>query len=69
LHAMANYRAYALGQDGHFVGVEALVCADDAEAVEKAKRVFSGQSLELWCGDRLIAHINEVEYNHGKPRS
>jgi hypothetical protein len=67
MQAMENYRAYALGQDGHFVGVEALVCADDAEAIEKAKRLFHGQVVELWCGDRLIVQINESRSNVGRP--
>jgi hypothetical protein len=34
---MANYRAYTVGADGHFVGYEPMKCADDAEAIEKAK--------------------------------
>lgn len=59
IQAMPNYRAYALGQDGHFVGVQPLICADDAEAIESAKRLFHGQLVELWCGDRLIVQMNE----------
>jgi hypothetical protein len=34
---MADYRAYTVGLDGRFIGFEALVCADDAEAIKKAK--------------------------------
>ena len=33
---MAEYRAYTVGLDGHFVASRPLVCADDAEAIEKA---------------------------------
>ncbi len=36
---MAEYRAYTLGCDEHFTGFEPLVCADDAEAIEQAKRL------------------------------
>jgi hypothetical protein len=28
---MSDYRAYMVGLDGHFVGYEPLVCADDTE--------------------------------------
>jgi hypothetical protein len=31
---MAGYRAYTVGLDGRFIGFEALVCADDAEAIK-----------------------------------
>ena len=34
---MADYRVYLVGADGHFFDAVALVCADDAEAIEKAK--------------------------------
>jgi hypothetical protein len=33
---MPEYRAYPVGIDGHFIGFEPLVCADDAGAIEKA---------------------------------
>ncbi len=36
---MAEYREYTVGHDGHFIGFEPLVCADDAEAIEQAKRI------------------------------
>ena len=64
---MANYRAYALGQDGHFVGVQALVCANDVEAIATARRLFQGQVVELWCDDRLIVQMNEARSNLDRP--
>ena len=64
---MGNYRAYALDQDGHFVGVQVLVCADDAEAIVTARRLFQGQVVELWCGDRLIVQMNEARSNLERP--
>ena len=57
---MAEYRAYIVGGDGHFVGFEPLVCGDDAEAVEKAKRVFEGKDIELWCGGRLVIRLSST---------
>jgi hypothetical protein len=33
---------------------EALICADDAEAIAKAKRLAADHDVELWCGERLV---------------
>jgi len=52
-----EYRAYVVGSDGHFIGFEALVCADDAEAVEKAKRLVDRYDIELWSGARLVTRL------------
>jgi hypothetical protein len=54
---MAEYRAYTVGLDGHFVGSQALTCADDAEAIEKTKRLVDGRDIELWSGDRFIIRL------------
>jgi hypothetical protein len=54
---MADYRAYTVGLDGHFVGHQPLVCADDAEATDKARRLVDGLDIELWCGTRLVARL------------
>jgi hypothetical protein len=32
---MPEYRAYLIGEDGHFQDAVPLICADDAEAMEK----------------------------------
>jgi hypothetical protein len=54
---VAEYRAYTVGHDGHFTGFEPLVCADDAEAIDKAKRLVDGHDVELWSGDRLVVRL------------
>jgi hypothetical protein len=56
---VVEYRAYSVGRDGHFVGFEALICTDDAEAIEKAKRLVYvyGYTIELWSGDRLVMRL------------
>jgi hypothetical protein len=56
---MAEYRAYTVGIDGHFVGYQPLVCADDAEAITKAKRLVDGHDIELWNGARLVIRLNK----------
>ena len=52
---MADYRAYFVGSDGHFYEVVALVCADDADAIEQAKRLVIDRDVELWQLDRKVA--------------
>jgi hypothetical protein len=55
---MPDYRAYTVGNDGHFNGCEPLACADDEEAITKAKILARNrQGVELWCGLRLVSSI------------
>ena len=54
---VTDYRAYTVGSDGHFIGFEALVCADDAEAIEKAKRLADRYAIELWSGARFVTRL------------
>jgi hypothetical protein len=54
---MADYRAYLVGDDGHIIGFEPLVCADDGEAIEKSKRLATKYLVELWSGDRLVKRL------------
>ena len=54
---MPEYRAFLLDRDDHFMGYEALVCPDDAGAVEKAKRLVNGHGVEVWTGSRLVAKL------------
>ena len=54
---MAEYRAYTVDRDGHFMGFEPLVCANDAEAIEQAKRLIVNHAVELWSGERLVIRL------------
>jgi hypothetical protein len=54
---VAEYRAYVVGHDGHFLRFEALICADDAEAIEKAKRLVDVHDVELWSGERFVIRL------------
>jgi hypothetical protein len=51
---LAEYRAYLIGDDGHFYDVFPLICADDAEAIEMAKKLVIDRDVELWQLDRKI---------------
>jgi hypothetical protein len=37
--------------------VKALNCADDAEAIAKAKPLVDGHDVELWSGERLVTRL------------
>jgi hypothetical protein len=54
---VAEYRAYTVGDDGHFIGFEWLVSANDAEAIGKAKRLVDGHDIELWSGERFVIRL------------
>ena len=53
-----EYRAYLIGNDGHFFEAVPLVCATDAEAIEKAEQLVDGHAIELWQRDRKIAKFD-----------
>jgi hypothetical protein len=57
IEPMADYRAYTVGLDGHFIGFEPLVCRDDGEAISRAKQLLDGHDIEVWCADRLVIHL------------
>jgi hypothetical protein len=62
---MAEYRAYAIASDGHFIGFEPLICADDHEAIEKAKRLIDKYDVELWNGNRFVTRLSVPEKSGG----
>ena len=55
---MLDYRAYFVGPQIRFIGYRLFVCEDDGEAIEKAKEIFEGPTIELWCGARLVTRIS-----------
>ncbi|MDB5576107.1 MAG: hypothetical protein JWR80_1283 [Bradyrhizobium sp.] len=60
---MAEYRAYVVGDDEHFVGFEPMICLDDAEAIAKAQRLVDGHDVELWSGDRFVVRLDAKQKN------
>ena len=54
---MTNYRAYIVGDDGHFIGFEPLICRDDIEAITNARRLVDGHDIELWSGKRFVIKL------------
>ena len=57
---MEEYWAYFVGRDWHFNGFEPIVCADDATAIEWAKRLLNRHGIELWNGARLVVCLEPI---------
>jgi hypothetical protein len=55
---VSEYRAYIVGEDGHFVSSRAFVCGSDADAKVWAKQLVDGHDVELWSGERLVIRLN-----------
>jgi hypothetical protein len=60
---MADYRAYIVGEDGHFINCEARPWKDDRQAIEWAKQLVAGRAIELWCGERFVAKLSPSRNN------
>jgi hypothetical protein len=57
---MRVYRAYFVGSDGHFKGVEEFQCVNDDQAKERAIQLVDGHDVELWSLDRFVAKISST---------
>jgi hypothetical protein len=58
---MAEYRAFAVGKNGHFFGFEPIVCDTDEQAIETAKRLLHGLAIEVWSAERMVARLPTEE--------
>jgi hypothetical protein len=56
---MAQYRAFTIADDGHFISYRAFTCVNDAEAIVWAKQLFDHRVVELWSGDRFIIRLDD----------
>lgn len=45
---MHQYRIYTFRDDGHFSCVQRIECADEGEAIQKARQLVNRQGGELW---------------------
>ena len=54
---MAPYYIYTIGDDGNFTKTEIVECADDDEAVQKAKLAVNDLALEVWEHTRFVAFV------------
>ena len=58
---MVEYRAYFIGDDGHFKKVRVLNCPDDATVIAEAKKLLDGADIEVWNLDRMVIRLNHVK--------
>jgi hypothetical protein len=58
---MHQYRIYTFRDDGHFSSVQRIECADEGQAVRKARQLVAGRDGELWESAQLIARFPEPE--------
>jgi hypothetical protein len=61
---MPEYRLYTLGDDGHLTRLEPLICANDEEAIAKAKNLAQRRDVELWSGSRLVKSMPAKAVTH-----
>jgi len=62
---MADYRAYTVGEDGHFINFRAFSCDNDPDAIVWAKQLVDGHPVELWSGARFILRLEQPEPGQG----
>jgi hypothetical protein len=52
------YRLYFIDRTNHISRPPEMVeCADDQEAIQKAKQFVDGHDVELWDGPRLVVRL------------
>ena len=54
---MTDYRVYILNDKGHIQSDTVIVSADDAQAIEAAKKIVGARNVELWDGERLVGRF------------
>jgi hypothetical protein len=54
---MLDYRAYTVGNDGHFVRSRGFACETDNDAIVWAKQLVDGSAIELWNNARFVARL------------
>jgi hypothetical protein len=63
---VANYRAYLIGDDGHFWEAISMLCADDADAMKRAQCLANRHNVELWEGDRKVGTFEPRRQKSGR---
>jgi hypothetical protein len=56
---MYDYRLYRVDKSGHILGPpDAFSCENDGAAIERSKRLFDGDDVELWQSDRMVIRLS-----------
>jgi hypothetical protein len=54
---VTDYRVYILNDKGHIQSDKLIVKADDAQAIEAAKKIVGVRNVEIWDGERLVGRF------------
>jgi DNA-directed RNA polymerase subunit RPC12/RpoP len=65
---MRLYRAFLVNEDGHIHKAVLLNCANDAAAVQEAKKLVDGEYIELWEKDRKVTILKNSDKSAGEFR-
>ena len=57
---MTEYRAYPIGNDGHFMHPTVISSVNDGEAISEAKKLLNGRAIEVWAGSRMVARLDHA---------
>jgi hypothetical protein len=69
---MPAYRVFSFGHNGRFLSVKHIECADDQEAVQKARQGTDGHDAEVWEKGRCVVRIPATpspKYATNEPRA
>jgi hypothetical protein len=59
--ALALYRAYVVGRDGHFVNRHDFEASLDDAALKRAQQYVDGKDVEVWQSNRLVALLKHTD--------
>ena len=62
---MEEYRVYVIGRLGHIINRVDMLCSDENEARQHAKRVADAHVVELWQGGRFIERFEPEDIGPG----
>jgi len=65
LGTMEEYRAYIIGRLGHIINRVDILCSDENEARQLAKRVVDVHAVELWQAGRFIERFEPEDTGPG----
>ena len=56
-----EYRAFAVGTDGHFIRPYLFMAENDHAAIQHARQFVDGYDIEIWSGERLVLRLQATK--------
>ena len=64
---MTRYRIYALSANDHVINPpEVVEFSDDQAAIDRAKQLVDGQTIEVWDGPRRVVRLPPKDEKSGE---